>query len=108
MTSPTLFVLHLEDDPLDAELIAAALDDAGFSASIVRVDNQKDFEAALSGGQRLDLVLADYSLPSFDGVSALEILRARKITTPFVFVSGALGDDLGIDSLKKGATDYVL
>ena len=104
----TLSVLHLEDDPLDAELIAATLDEAGFSAVIVRVDNQADFENALSSGQAFDLVLADYSLPSFDGVLALEMLRARQSTVPFVFVSGALGEDLGIDSLKKGATDYVL
>ena len=102
-----IFVLHLEDDPLDAELVSAALSDAGFFADVVRVDNQVDFENALSGSS-FDLVLADYNLPSFDGVSALEILRARKLLTPFVFVSGALGEDLGIESLKKGATDYVL
>ena len=111
MTNP-LFILHLEDDPLDAELVSAALEAAGFLAEIVRVDNQADFEGAVQGvtqGLRpFDLVLADYNLPSFDGVSALEILRSQKLTTPFVFVSGELGEDLGIESLKKGATDYVL
>src|SRR5262244_4189680 len=55
-----------------------------------------------------DLILADYSLPSFDGIAALSIAREQCPAAPFVFVSGALGEELAIETLKQGATDYVL
>src|SRR5262245_42560605 len=65
------------------------------------------FLAAL-GDFHPDLILADYSLPSFDGIAALSIAREQCPAVPFVFVSGALGEELAIETLKQGATDYVL
>src|SRR6185369_9082135 len=67
----------------------------------------EDFGAALERGE-VDLVLADFALPSFDGMSALAMVRERHPDLPFVFVSGKLGEEAAIESLKSGATDYVL
>jgi PAS domain S-box-containing protein len=100
-------VLHLEDSPLDAELILSSLTEGGIPCNVTRVDTRSAFQAALHGGP-LDLILADYSLPSFDGIAALHLARELRPDVPFIFVSGALGEELAIDSLKNGATDYVL
>jgi signal transduction histidine kinase len=101
-----LAILLLEDSALDAELTTAslALPDG---CRIERVEDRHSFEEAL-GTRYFDLVLADYSLPSFDGISALEIAQRLRPHTPFIFVSGALGEELAIETLKRGATDYVL
>jgi two-component sensor histidine kinase len=72
-----------------------------------RVDTAADFTRAVQEG-RWDIILADYRLPAFDGLSALEIVQARAPGTPFVFVSGALGEEVAVEALKRGATDYVL
>ncbi|HEX8552389.1 MAG TPA: response regulator [Abditibacteriaceae bacterium] len=106
MTTPLRF-LHLEDNILDAELTLARLEDGGFLPKCVRVQTQRDYEAALSR-ETFDLILADYSLPSFDGFSALLIAREQCPETPFLFLSGALGEERAIETLKNGATDYVL
>jgi PAS domain S-box-containing protein len=99
--------LHLEDSPLDADLIRARLVKEGLRPEIQRVDSRDDFAEGLR--QRpLDLILADYSLPSFDGLEALELARVHAPDTPFLFVSGVIGEDVAIESLKRGATDYVL
>jgi signal transduction histidine kinase len=102
-----LRILLLEDSPLDAELILMRLTEAGIACAPVRVETRADYLAELER-DRFDLILADYSLPSFDGGSALAIARARCPEVPFIFVSGALGEELAIDILKDGATDYVL
>lgn len=102
-----LRVVHLEDDELDAELIAAHLETPESRPVVIRVASRAEFALALAEEQ-FDLILADYSLPSFDGMSALDMVREREIIAPFVFVSGALGEELAIESLKRGATDYVL
>ena len=102
-----LTILHLEDSALDAELVYATLEMAGFSPSVTRVDTEAAYTAAL-GQTEYDLIIADYSLPSFDGLSALTLMRAMKMETPFILLSGALGEELAIESLKQGATDYVL
>jgi signal transduction histidine kinase/ActR/RegA family two-component response regulator len=102
-----LRLLHLEDSPLDAELILATLAAGGIDCDVHRVQTRADFEAALADGC-YDLILADYSLPAFDGITALRIAHARCPGTPFLFVSGALGEELAIETLKNGATDYVL
>lgn len=102
-----LRILHLEDDPVDAELVQATLKGEGLDAEIRVVDGREDFVAALKTG-RYSLILADYALPGFDGMSALKICRRRNPEIPFIFVSGRLGEEAAIESLKNGATDYVL
>ncbi len=102
-----LRILNLEDDPLDTELIQADLAAGDIPSEITRVHRREDFLAALEKGD-FDLVLSDYSLPGFDGLSALEITRQIRPEVPFIFVSGAIGEERAIESLKSGATDYVL
>ncbi len=102
-----LRILLLEDCRLDAELIQTALADGGLDAECVRVDTRAAFLASLRQGG-WDIILSDYSLPSFDGMSALELTRAEFPNLPFIFVSGAIGDERAIETLKCGATDYVL
>ena len=102
-----LRVLNLEDSSLDAELVHATLNDGGVECEILRVQTHADFVAALESGG-FDLILADYSLPSFDGLSALEVAQEMSPDVPFVLVSGALGEERAIEALKSGATDYVL
>jgi PAS domain S-box-containing protein len=102
-----LHILHLEDDPLDAELVEAHLREAGLEPHLTRVETRDDFLAALENGT-FDLILADFSLPSFDGLTALRLFSERDRETPFLFLSGAIGEDRAIESLKRGATDYVL
>ncbi|HEY5043266.1 MAG TPA: PAS domain S-box protein [Verrucomicrobiae bacterium] len=105
--NPTLHILHLEDDPNDAALVQSILADGGVDSAITCVQTRADFVAALERGG-IDLVLSDFSLPGFDGLSALEIVRSRRPGLPVILVSGSLGEERAIDSLKSGATDYVL
>lgn len=105
LVSP-LRVLFLEDSDLDAELLDAILEDARIPRSIERVMDRGDFLAAIST-RVFDIILADYVLPSFDGLSALRLASEICPHTPFVFVSGTLGEDVAVESLKHGATDYV-
>jgi PAS domain S-box-containing protein len=106
MNSP-LRVLHLEDDLRDTELVQATLEGEGIRSELTRVETEPDFIAALKPGT-FDLILADYTLPSFDGLSALRIAQQRAPEVPLIFVSGTLGEDVAIEALKTGATDYVL
>ncbi|HXA44152.1 MAG TPA: PAS domain S-box protein, partial [Candidatus Angelobacter sp.] len=106
MNSP-LHILHLEDDPHDATLARTALEDDGIICATTCVQNRAGFVAALEQGG-IDLVLSDFSLPAFAGLSAVEIVRTRWPDLPVILVSGSLGEERAIDSLKSGATDYVL
>jgi signal transduction histidine kinase len=106
MLSP-LRILHLEDDPLDATLIQAALAADGIECDMTCVESRAAFVSALEAGE-VDLVLSDFSLPAFDGLSAAEMVRTRWPAIPLILVSGTLGEELAIDSLRSGATDYVL
>jgi PAS domain S-box-containing protein len=101
-----LRVLYLEDDPRDAELVQETLEAEDIPCQITRVETEADFIAALELGG-IDLILADYTLPSFDGLSALKIARQGWPHIPFIFVSGTLGEEIAIEALKNGATDYV-
>jgi PAS domain S-box-containing protein len=100
-------ILHLEDDPTDAATVLSILVAADIKCPVTRVDNRSDFVAALERGG-IDLVLSDFTLPAFDGLSALEIVKDRWPDIPVIVVSGALGEERAIDTLKRGATDYVL
>jgi PAS domain S-box-containing protein len=102
-----LHILHLEDSPVDAELVTACLAEAGIDTEVVRVETRAAFVAALER-ERFDLLFADYALPSFDGIAALQLARETCPEVPFIFISGALGEELAIETLKGGATDYVL
>jgi len=99
-------ILHLEDDPKDAELIQSTLEAEGISCEITCVDNPKVFRTSLERGA-FDLVLADYTLPGFDGISALKAAKEISPDVPFIFVSGTLGEEVGVEALKLGATDFV-
>ena len=104
--NPLRFLL-LEDSYLDAELIGATLCEGGVTCEIVQIQTHTDFLTALET-QSFDLILADYSLPAFDGISALKIAQNTCPDVPFIFVSGSLGEELAIETLQRGATDYVL
>ena len=101
-----LHVLLLEDSIEDAELIQDLLEADHFVCDLTRVQTRAEFLAALEGGG-FDLILADYKLPSFDGLSALKLALSARPDLPFIFVSG-FGEEIAIEALTSGATDYVL
>ncbi|SFZ82458.1 Two-component sensor histidine kinase, contains HisKA and HATPase domains [Devosia enhydra] len=108
--SPTpkpLRLLLLEDSAFDAELICEYLAKLAPIPEVDRVVGREDYLAALQRGG-YDAILCDYSLPGFDGLSALRFARERLRETPFIFVSGVLGEETAIASFTSGATDYVL
>ena len=105
--SGELRVLHVEDNELDAELVAQALRRGGLSVSIVVVQDEAEFKRQLKT-HLPDVVIADYNLPQWKGMEALELLRGEGLDTPLVLVSGALGDVTAVECIKQGATDYVL
>jgi two-component system, cell cycle sensor histidine kinase and response regulator CckA len=102
-----LRLLLVEDDPIDADLVVATLSEAGLACITRRVDTRSDFLTALSEGA-FDLILADYSIPGFDGMTALSLARQQASDVPFLFVSATIGEELAIDAMHQGATDYVL
>ncbi len=102
-----LYILLLEDDAADCELIRATLKNGGINCELKQVANRTDFLAELQN-DNLDLILSDYSLPQFDGISALKIAQEICPDVPFILVSGVLGEERAIEALKDGATDYVL
>jgi CheY-like chemotaxis protein len=102
-----LRILYLEDDPNDAELVQAMLEGEDVACQVTLVDTRIDFLASLERDD-IDLILADYSLPSFDGISALRLAVEKRPEVPFIFVSGTMGEEVAIEALKIGATDYVL
>jgi PAS domain S-box-containing protein len=106
MKSP-LHILHLEDDPKEIALIQSTLEAGGITCAITHVQNHDDFVAALEHGG-IDLIISDFSLPAFDGLSAAEIVRDKWPAIPLILVSVTLDEELIIDSLKSGATDYVV
>ena len=100
-------ILHLEDNPRDAEVIQDKLAADGLACTIVRVDEQESFKAALAGDS-FDLILCDYNLSSHDGLSALKVVREKRPATPVLVVSGTLSEEEAVNCLHQGATDYLL
>ncbi len=102
----SLTVLHLEDSPRDAEIVRERLADAGRPVRVDWAANEEEFESFLRHGG-YDVILADYELPGFDAPAALRLAGALRPGTPFICVSGAIGEDSAVELLKQGATDYV-
>jgi PAS domain S-box-containing protein len=100
-------ILHLEDDPDDSELVLTELKSGEFEVEYTRVDNEKQFRNQLENN-KFDIVLADYNLPTFNGISALRICAEKYPETPFIIVSGTLGEEIAVEMLKYGAADYLL
>jgi len=105
MESP-LHILHLEDNPNDAALIRSTLEAGGIASAVTQVQTRDEFVAALEGGG-IDLILSDFGLPTFDGLSAVRIAHARRPDIPLILVSGTPGEEQAIDSLNDGAIDFV-
>ncbi|HZC80718.1 MAG TPA: response regulator, partial [Nitrospiraceae bacterium] len=96
---PPLRILLLEDNSTDAELVRELLEADHFDCRITRVQTRSEFLAALASDE-IDLILADYALPSFDGLSALGLALGTRPDLPFIFVSGTLGEEVAIEALK--------
>ena len=102
-----LRILHLEDSPVDAGLVLRILQKGNLNATVLRVESESDYRQQI---QEFDpnVILADYHLPSFDGLSALAINQQSCPGVPFIFVSGTIGEEIAVETLKNGAADYVL
>src|SRR5882672_8504581 len=106
-TVPTLRLLVAEDVAADAELEVREIKRAGLRVSHRIVDSEKDFIRELREFAP-DVILSDFSMPQFDGMDALRLAKELAPDTPFIFVSGTLGEEYAIRALKNGATDYVV
>jgi PAS domain S-box-containing protein len=102
-----LYFLHLEDNIPDAELISEVILQEWPHCHIDRVQTRGDFVSAIRG-KSLDLILSDFTMPGFNGLSALAIASRHCPDTPFIFLSGTIGEDAAVEALKNGATDYVI
>ena len=102
-----LQIVHLEDDPNDKVIVRATLKQQGVHCEVASVSTKDEFVRALERAD-IDLILSDYGLPGFDGLSALAIASRVQPNTPFILVSGTMGEEAAIESLRGGATDYVL
>jgi signal transduction histidine kinase len=104
---PTIRILQVEDDPIDAELIQAELDADGIDYEVRLVDDEASYTACLREFEP-HIVLSDLSLPGFSGQRALELLRQHDEDLPFIYVSATLGEEAAVEALRNGATDYIL
>ncbi|MBW8888117.1 MAG: response regulator [Fibrobacteres bacterium] len=102
-----LRILHLEDDPFFADMVEAMLAAHGMHVAIKRAETFSGFCDALRG-QNYDLILSDHEFPGGDGLKVLDLCRRECPNVPFIFLSGRLGEELAVESLKNGAVDYVL
>jgi PAS domain S-box-containing protein len=107
MASLPLRLLLVEDQPLDAELVLAALERSGFKPEAICVDNRARFLEQLDQAA-VDVVLCDYNLPSFGALEALNLLRDRDLDIPFIVISGSIGEETAVETIKRGADDYLL
>ena len=105
--APALRVLLIEDSSVDAELTQRELKRGGIVADVRVVQTELDVRRALAE-QPPQIILSDFALPGFDGARALAVARELAPETPFIFVSGTIGEDNAVRALKDGATDYIL
>ncbi len=106
MEKTCLHVLIVEDSADDAELMTLRLEEEGFRLDWQRVETEEDYRAALKSWP--DLILADWSLPNFSGLRALEILNDLKLDIPLILVSGSIGEEAAVEAMRRGACDYIL
>ncbi|MDE2348644.1 MAG: PAS domain-containing protein [Gammaproteobacteria bacterium] len=102
----SLKALIVEDDADDATLLARSLRDAGFDVQWTRVETEPDFLSSLR--QPLDIIFSDFSMPLFGGMRALELLRASGLDVPLILISGTVGEEVAVEAMRQGATDYLL
>ncbi len=102
-----LEILHLEDNAKDAELVKGVLDEAGVKYRIELVKSKDEYLGSLAR-KRFDLILCDFTIPSFSGKEAFYHAKENSPETPFIFVSGTIGEEVAVQTLVDGATDYVL
>jgi signal transduction histidine kinase len=104
--SRCLRVLHIEDSELDHELVLAHLQRGGLNAQALRIESEAEFRALL--GDEWDVILSDFNLPGFSGLTALDILKQSGRLLPFILVSGEIGEDTAVEAMRNGASDYLL
>ncbi len=101
-----LQILIVEDNPDDAEMLLAELRRAGFDPQWKRIETEPDFLAELNSSP--DIIFSDYSMPQFNGLRAAELLQASNLEIPFILISGTVGEEVAVEAMKRGATDYLL
>ncbi len=101
-----LRVLIVEDTPADAELMVLRLETEGFKVNWTRIETEEAYKSALD--TPFDLILSDWSLPQFNGLVALQLMQERRIDTPFILVSGGIGEETAVAVMRQGAADYLL
>jgi len=99
-------VLLLEDREVDAELLIRELQRAGYDPQWTRVETEPDFLAEIKN--QPDIILSDYSMPQFSGLRAAELLQKSELNIPFILISGTVGEDVAVEAMQHGATDYLL
>ncbi len=104
--SEAVRVLIVEDDPVDADLMVRELKRGGFAPDWVRVQTESEYLRELD--REPEVILSDSNLPMFDGFEALDLLCKRGLDIPFILVSGRMGEDVAVDAMKRGASDYLL
>jgi two-component system, cell cycle sensor histidine kinase and response regulator CckA len=107
MFQSPIHILHLEDDKNDQELVQQQLEASSFSFCVKHAGTREEFKEYLNSAS-IDIILSDFRLPGYDGLAALEDAKTKNPDIPFIFISGTMGEEIAIDSLQKGATDYIL
>ena len=107
MPAQPLRVLIVEDNADDAALLVRVLRRGHYDLTWERVDSSAGLQAALRR-QTWDIVISDYSMPQFNGLSALQVVKAHDDNLPFLLVSGTVGEDIAVNAMRAGANDYIM
>jgi signal transduction histidine kinase/DNA-binding response OmpR family regulator len=100
-------ILHIEDNEDDAFLIERALKKGGYDLFVKRVETAQEIEQALKADD-WDIILSDFDLPNYSGIAALELVMDKRPDLPFILVSGAVGEEMAVELMRKGAVDYIM